>query len=278
MGDDGPRRRDKAGPDAARTTIVGGRPPEAAAIPRAIPRGIEVLVKKAAVDPAFRDMLLEKRAEAAQSIGLKLTPEEAAMLAAVPLAQLEGIIAHTRVSPKLRPAFLGYAATAMLAALGIGTSCSKKAAERRDIDLVKGHTVAVIEERHRADPEEIPTGEIPADRGVITGVVYVPEDFPVTDVVVTLEGSDAYAIPGEKGDFVFNQVAPGEYNLIVADPYTNEEIAFYEGIEVIAGERTPVWVQIEDGSRSPDPCAGGLGIRPDLPPKKGKLYVEGDSP
>jgi hypothetical protein len=255
-----------------------GVPPADTPIPRHIPRGLEVLIKKAAVDPAFKDILFEKRAGAAEAIGLKLTAAEKAMLAAVPLAHLEGIIAQTRVAPKFRPAFLGYAAGAMLAALGAVTSCSKKVAEHRDIDLVKGHTVAVIEEKYRANPEEIPTGEIPADKGVITGVVYVPEDFPVTDVIVTIEGSDAYAIPGEKGDFVFNLVAPGMYNLIVADPYTKEEIAFYKDVEVVAGERTPVWVPIEDGSRSPDPCAGGLGIRPDVPPKKGKLYVKGDSP
>jgi hypothetical protein len=105
-------------PEAARTTIVGGRPPGAGVIPRHIPRGLEVLIKKAAVDPAFKDILFEKRAGAAEAIGLKLTAAEEAMLAAVPLSQLEGIVAHTRISPKLKPVFLGYAAGAMLAAIG----------------------------------------------------------------------------------------------------------------------------------------------------------------
>ena len=105
-------------PEAVRTTIVGGRPPAKGAIPRNIPRGIEVLLKKAAVDPAFKDILFEKRAGAAEAIGLELTLAEEVMLAAVPLPQLEGIVAHTRVAPKFRPAFLGYAAGAMLAALG----------------------------------------------------------------------------------------------------------------------------------------------------------------
>jgi len=271
-----PRAPEEA--EAFRTTIVGGRPPGSGQRVGNVPRGVEVMVKKAAVDPAFKEILFEKRAGAAEAIALKLEPAEAAMLAAVPEAQLDAIVANTKVNPSLRPAFLGYAAGVMLAALGVSTSCSKKVAEHRDIDLVKGHTVAIIEEKYRANPEEIPTGEIPADKGVITGVVYVPEDFPVTDVIVTIEGSDAYAIPGEKGEFVFNLVAPGTYNLIVADPYTKEEIAFYKDVEVVAGERTPVWVPIEDGSRSPDPCAAGLGIRPDVPPKKGKLYVKGDSP
>ncbi|HUU55801.1 MAG TPA: hypothetical protein VMW93_00540, partial [bacterium] len=62
--------------EAARTTIVGGRPAGNGAIPRHIPRGLEVLIKKAAVDPAFKDILFEKRAGAADAIGLKLTPAE----------------------------------------------------------------------------------------------------------------------------------------------------------------------------------------------------------
>jgi hypothetical protein len=115
-----PRNDGVGEPGAVRTTIVGGRPPGNGAIPRHIPRGVEVLIKKAAVDPAFKKLLFEKRAEAAEAIGLKLTAAEEAMLAAVPLPQLEGIIAHTRVATKFRPAFLGYAAGAMLAVVGVG--------------------------------------------------------------------------------------------------------------------------------------------------------------
>lgn len=99
-------------------TVVGARPPRGESLPRRIPRGLEVLVKKAAVDPGFKKILLDQRAGAAEAIGLKLIPSEEAMLAAVPVAQLEGIIAHARVSPKFKPVFLGYAAGAMLAALG----------------------------------------------------------------------------------------------------------------------------------------------------------------
>jgi hypothetical protein len=93
-----------------------------------IPRGIEVLVAKAAVDPEFRRLLLERRGEAAREIGLALDPAEAAMLTATPKTQLETIIAQTTVSPSLRPAFLGRAAAVMLAALGAGVlaSCAKE--------------------------------------------------------------------------------------------------------------------------------------------------------
>jgi hypothetical protein len=86
-------------------------------MPEGIPRGVEVLIKKAAVDPAFKKMLVEKRAPAAETIALKLEPAEAAMLDAVPLPQLEAIVANMKVDAKLRPAFLGYAAGVMLAAL-----------------------------------------------------------------------------------------------------------------------------------------------------------------
>ena len=110
------------------TTIVGGRPPGCGQPVGAIPRGVEVLVKKASVDPAFRSVLLERRAAAAGEIGLVLEPAEAAMLGAVPAGQLETIIARTVVPEEHRRAFLGKAAAAMLATLGIvtATGCPTK--------------------------------------------------------------------------------------------------------------------------------------------------------
>ena len=88
-----------------------------------IPRGIEVLVKKAAVDPAFRTLLLERRAGAAEEIGLTLAPAEVAMLTAISAAQLDAIIARTTVDPMSRAAFLGKAAAVMIAALAGGAGC-----------------------------------------------------------------------------------------------------------------------------------------------------------
>ncbi len=119
--------------EAVRTTIVGGRPPGCGQPVGKIPRGIEVLVKKAAVDPEFKTLFLERRATAATEIGLELEPAEAAMLAAVAGPQLETIIAHTVVPQELRRAFLGKAAAAMLAALGLVSSvgCPKGIAPDR---------------------------------------------------------------------------------------------------------------------------------------------------
>jgi len=108
--------------EAVRTTIVGGRPPGSGKPLGPIPRGVEVLLKKAAVDPDFRRTLLARRADAADEIGLALDPAEAAMLRAAPAAQLEAIIDRTSVEPSLRSAFLGRAAAVMLVALGAGTA------------------------------------------------------------------------------------------------------------------------------------------------------------
>ena len=111
--------------EAVRTTIVGGRPPGSGKSVGPIPRGIEVLVKKASIDPDFKQLLMSERAKAADEIGLKLEPAEIAMLNAVPAAQLETIIANTEVTELSRSAFLGRAAAVMLAALGVSTqACS----------------------------------------------------------------------------------------------------------------------------------------------------------
>ncbi|MHC5056752.1 MAG: hypothetical protein ACYTKD_18870 [Planctomycetota bacterium] len=104
--------------EAVYTTIVGGRPPGCGTEVGDVPRGIEVLVKKAAVDAEFKALFLRERAEAAKAIALDLDPAEAAMLGAIPAAQLEAIIASTKVDEKARPALLGKAAVVMIAALG----------------------------------------------------------------------------------------------------------------------------------------------------------------
>jgi hypothetical protein len=100
---------------------------------RGIPRGVEVLIKKAAVDPAFKKTLLAKRSRAADDIALNLEPAEAAMLDAVPEEQLRAIIGRTKVSPNLRPAFLGAVAAAMLAALA-ASGCKEPRPEDDPID------------------------------------------------------------------------------------------------------------------------------------------------
>ncbi|MBA7572772.1 hypothetical protein ES708_14558 [subsurface metagenome] len=104
---------------AVRTTIVGGRPPGSGKNLPSIPRGIEVLVKKASVDRDFRELLLRKRDQAAEEIGLELDQLEKNILRSVPEEQLKAIINSVKVSKKHRMAFLGKVAAVMLAALGV---------------------------------------------------------------------------------------------------------------------------------------------------------------
>jgi acyl carrier protein len=84
-----------------------------------IPRGIEVLVKKASVDAAFRSLLLERPEEAAARIALELDAVERLMLRAAPREQLETIIARATVPEEHRRAFLGHVAAAMVAVVGL---------------------------------------------------------------------------------------------------------------------------------------------------------------
>jgi len=107
--------------EAVRTTIVGGRPPGSGTSVGNIPRGIEVLLKKASVDPEFCKLLLDKRADAARAIDLELTDAERQMLAHIPAEQLEQIIRSTKVKPEHRAVFLGTVGKLMVAALiGVG--------------------------------------------------------------------------------------------------------------------------------------------------------------
>jgi hypothetical protein len=101
--------------EAVFTTIVGGRPPGSGTQVGAIPRGIEVLIKKASVDPEFKRLFLEKRADAASEIDLKLSEAERSMLSSISVEQLEKIIDNTKVRPEHRMIFLGKVAMLMLA-------------------------------------------------------------------------------------------------------------------------------------------------------------------
>jgi len=93
-----------------------------------VPLGIEVLVKKAAVDEVFRARLLVERDGVAEVIGLALDPAEAAILRVIPEEQLRGIIGQTVVPVEQRRVFLGHVAAAMLAVIGVGmvAGCEQK--------------------------------------------------------------------------------------------------------------------------------------------------------
>ncbi len=113
--------------EAVRTTIVGGSSSGSGRSEGTIPTGIEVMLKKAAVDAEFRERLFAERGSAAAAIELELDPTERAMLEAIPRAQLESIVAQTVVPLEQRRVFLGRLAAPMLAVLGAAmTGCQPK--------------------------------------------------------------------------------------------------------------------------------------------------------
>ena len=107
--------------ETVRTTIVGGRPPGSGQPVGPIPRGIEILLKKASVDAEFRELLLSDPSQAAASIELALEPVESAMLQNIPKEQLAAIIDQTVVPQQQRRAFLGNTAAVMFTVLAGGT-------------------------------------------------------------------------------------------------------------------------------------------------------------
>ena len=246
-------------PEAVRTTIVGGRPPAEGANVNDVPRGVEVLVKKAAVDPKFRKLLLEKRAAAAPEIALKLEPAEEAMLDAVPGAQLEAIVANTKVSPKLRPAFLGYAAGAMLSALG-----TKAPAD--SADNVELRTYGV-------DAEMPPKAETAATAeknaigyGTVSGVVTDADGQRLENVEVIIVGTGLTLRTNKEGYFAFTSVPEGLYEMKAS----HEELGVLlkTGIKVIPHLRTIVSFHFGDYETYPEESII-TGIRPDFPAKEG---------
>lgn len=110
---------------AVKTTIVGGRPPGSGKESASVPRGIEILVKKASVDSDFKEALLKERAAAACRIDLSLEKSEISILNNIPQPHLEGMISATKVSPNMKQIFLGYTAAVMLAALTV-TACASE--------------------------------------------------------------------------------------------------------------------------------------------------------
>jgi hypothetical protein len=106
-------------------TIVGGRPPSRPTISDDVPRGIEVLIQKAAVDDEFRELLLTDYQAAAESIDLDLSDGEHAVLGSVPPATLSAMIARVEVPLEHRSVFKGRVAAAMLAIVaGTTFACS----------------------------------------------------------------------------------------------------------------------------------------------------------
>jgi len=186
--------------------------------PAKVPRGMEVLIKKAAVDAAFRDVLLGQRDGAAGRIGLRLEPAEAAMLRAIPAAQLEAVVAQTRVSPNLHAAFMTYTAAVMLAALGPVNVIAIESDEPNG----NRPTVVENEEGNAATQERT---------GIVSGMI--PPALigdKVEGVKVRLNGTDFSAVTDSSGEFEIAGVPPGTYDFVIE----SDDIV-YHGLDVAAG-------------------------------------------
>jgi len=221
-----------------------------------IPRGVEVLVKKAAVDPSFKKLLLERRAEAAEAIALTLSAAEEAVLAAVPEAQLRAIIASTKVSPSLRPAFLGYAAAAMLAALSAGAYADEAEDRMMRPTGIEPDIPPKVYDRDINDPQDV---DVPDDAGVIYGRIHDQHGDVVPGVVVEIDGLDVATVSNRHGFYVLTPVPPGTYNLTFqAEGYETERRS---QVKVAAGYKTEVSAKLFMGFQE----ELVTGIRPDLP-------------
>ncbi len=97
-------------------TIVGGRPAGVTSRGGRIPRAMELMLKKAAVDAEFCRQLLEKRSKVSGTIGLDLDPAERQMLDVIPEPQLKAIIAGTAV-PEAQKRVLATGSAAAIVAL-----------------------------------------------------------------------------------------------------------------------------------------------------------------
>lgn len=156
---------------AVGTTIVEGRPPGSGKPVGNIPRGIEVLVKKAAIDGKFREQLIQTRSNAADVINLSLTPAEKAMLDGIPEAQLIAIINNTKVQPGLVNAFMTYTAAIMLAALGCTTPINKATSNDPNLD---GGARPDLVEKHNNPSSDYWVDQnrgIKVKAGVLTGTI-----------------------------------------------------------------------------------------------------------
>ena len=148
-------------------TIVGGRPQAPRSMRSDIPRGLEILVKRAAIDTSFRAELLKRREKIAEELKIPLDASEIAMLACIPSEHLEKMIQATEVPPAQHKLLAKGTAAAMLALLAqltfapvpgraeappkINLRPSTSRSENDEYAVVKGIRPDIDNEDHLAD-------------------------------------------------------------------------------------------------------------------------------
>ena len=141
-------------PASPRTTIVGGRPPEGKVAAPHVPTGIQRLLRLAAIDPAFRTLLLQKRDAVAAAAGVELTPTERVVLRAASDAQLEAMAEHLPPPTSQRREFFRQTAAtaAALLALPALTACESCVPTRGSQPDVPPPKAAPPQELEDAEP------------------------------------------------------------------------------------------------------------------------------
>jgi len=206
-----------------------------------VPRGIEILVKKAAVDAEFRELLLGERAAAADRIGLVLEPAESEMLRTIPRPQLERVIGQTAVPLAARAAFLGYAAVVMLAT-GTPTAFAD------NIHVRTGINPDLVEKKR--DPVDLEVGT-----GAIEGAVVEIGGVAAAGVTVEILETDFSTVTAADGTFLIKDVPPGVYDVrIHGGAYASKT---QKNVTVKAAAITAISFAVE--------TVGEGGARPDLP-------------
>ena len=128
--------------------------------------GIEVLLRKASVDPEFRELLLKERAAAAGEINLALTAAEEGILTTVPEADLVRMIEKIEVPEAHRTVFRGKTAATMLAIVvgaGVLTGCGPVCTGIRPREETGEDRPESVEPVDDEDPEDQPVRGIRPD-------------------------------------------------------------------------------------------------------------------
>ena len=234
-----------------------------------IPRGIEILVKKASVDLLFKQVLLDKRSGAAEMIGLALDPTEVAMLDSIPQEQLERIIVGTKVQPGIRTAFLGYTAAVMLAALGCTTPVKQAVAEDSNKEGGARPDVEHIYTQPTAPVWQDESGKVTVKAGVLSGMVSNSEGHRIGNPIVNLSGVVHDETTGqdvtvnlefrgdEDGTFLLNPAPAGKFTVSAwGGSYMGDT---KQNVVIGAGALTTLAFTLTQASPPG-------GARPDVPP------------
>jgi len=96
-------------------TIVGGRPMAQKSSRKDIPRGLELLIKRASIDLEFKQELIQKRTRLLEELDITIDATESSMLACVPEEHLSRMIDATEVPPAQRKAISTGSVAAMIA-------------------------------------------------------------------------------------------------------------------------------------------------------------------